>query len=107
MDSLQRQSEMLAETARIVADTFNMIQEALGSPTRIVLPKSLEEETPEVEETDYTEVEEGTEEEAEEKDEDTCEYCDGEGWKLAGYQRGDRIDPKYERCSFCRGTGRK
>jgi len=105
MDSLKRQSDMLAETARIVADTFNMIQEALGSPTRIILPKSLEEETPEVEDTDYTEVEEETEEK--DDDDDTCENCNGEGWVLAGYQRGDRIDPKYERCSFCRGTGRK
>lgn len=38
-DSLQRQSETFKQVADTVRDTFNMIQEALGSPLRIDKPK--------------------------------------------------------------------
>lgn len=38
-DSLDRQSEMCKQIADTVRDTFNMIQEAVGSPLRIDKPQ--------------------------------------------------------------------
>lgn len=39
-------------------------------------------------------------------EDNTCPDCNGSGDQLAGYQHPQRIDPAYERCTTCNGTGK-